>query len=210
MAVRRLQLVKPASAQEADVVSTLDDTALQRLACADDPRARTELYRRHHARVVRYACYLVRDRDLAEEVAQETFVRALDSLSRFRGEASFATWLDRIALNVSREVRRKRKGHRRMQEVLALRHELAETVSRLDQAHQDELRTRAMLAAIDTLPDSLREAFILRELLGFSPPEIAQRLGISKSNAAVRAHRARRVLAKTLRESGWLEKGGSP
>ena len=209
MGARRLKLVKDEPAPEADVLRSLEDAELQALARAQDPRAWTELYRRHYGRVVRYACYLVHDRDLAEEVAQETFVRALGALGRFRGDASFTTWIDSIALNVSREFRRKRSGRNRMQEVLALRAEFAETVARLESSHQDELRTRAVLAAVDTLPDHLREAFILHELMGLSRAELAERLDISLSNAAVRSHRARRAVAETLRKAGWVSEGAT-
>ena len=85
------------------------DSELVKRARAGDPNAWGRLYQNHFDRAYRYLLYLVGDGDVAEELTQETFARAMVSLKKFRGEASVQTWLNRIAVNVTREHWRSQK-----------------------------------------------------------------------------------------------------
>ena len=93
----------------AGVVADPDRTAVDD-AKAGDTGAFEALVLRYQARIVNYASAMVRDAGGAEDVAQETFVRAWRGLGRFRGESSFKTWLYRIATNVAR-IHLARRGH---------------------------------------------------------------------------------------------------
>ena len=83
-------------------VLEIDEATQVALARGGDVRARESLYRTHAADLMRRSRFLVRDPAEAEDLVQETFAAAFTSLWRFRGEASFATWLHRIALNLAR------------------------------------------------------------------------------------------------------------
>ena len=73
----------------------------------------------------------------------------------------------------------------------------------IEQTYEDEVRTKVLYRALDTLPVQLREAFVLRDLMGMPPAEAADNLGITKGNLAVRAHRARTQLSAELARRGW-------
>jgi RNA polymerase sigma-70 factor (ECF subfamily) len=167
-----------------------------------EAEAWARLYGAHAPHVYRYLGYLVGDPSVVEDLAQETFVRALAGIRAFKGRASVATWLDRIALNVARHYwRRTRTRERASQSVMQLAE--ARHVPSVADTHADRAGARALFALLDELEPVLREAFILRELLGLSASETAERLEISHSNVAVRLYRARRRLREELVRQGW-------
>lgn len=153
--------------------------------------------RRHNQRLFRLARAVVRDDREAEDVVQEAYVRAFTHLDQFAGRARFATWLSRIALHEA--LARVRRGRR----FAALPEE--ETLSDLqnprpgpeDRASNRELAA-ALAAAVDTLPESHRAVFVLREVEGLSTAETAEVLGLSEPNVKVRLHRARAALRADL------------
>jgi RNA polymerase sigma-70 factor (ECF subfamily) len=195
----KLRLV-PDRAVEVDPSSS--DAELLEAARAKHTRAWALIYGRHCQRVHRYLCYLVRDAGAAEDLTQETFARAVTAIHRFRGDASVGTWLDRIALNVAREHWRTQRASRALRDQLLELGPPATQISK-NAPQIERLQARVLYAVIDQLPESLREAFILRDLMGLDMTEIAASLGLTKSNAAVRAHRARKRVEKRLRELGW-------
>jgi len=102
----------PAQAAAGEARAADPDQALVGAAVAGDRAAFEALVRRHQTRIVNYAMALVKDPADAEDVAQETFIRAYRSLARFRGDSSFKTWLYTIATNAARTglERRGRRG----------------------------------------------------------------------------------------------------
>ncbi len=170
----------------------------------DEPGAWTHLYRRYYPHVLRDMAQRVGDGAMAEDLAQETFVRAMRGIAGYRGQASFATWLRRIALNVARRHWRCTSTRRRTAEGLAHAAEPSLTPSPED-AHTQATRARALLSALDELPPKLREAFVLRDLEGLAPCEAARRLAISPGHLAVRSHRARAKLHAELAARGWVD-----
>ena len=137
----------------------------------------------------------------AEDVAQDTYLRAFTYLGRFRGDAHVRTWLHRITVNCASNVTAKRGRVRRHEESasdVALSGPPADsTTDPAEQATADDLRTR-LLAAVEALPPKLRDVVVLRDVTGLPHEAIADRLGISETAAKVRLHRARLRLREQL------------
>ena len=170
-----------------------------------DVQAWSRLYQEHFDGVFRHIRFLTGDDDMAEDLTQETFAKAMTSIVAFRGQSSFSTWLGGIAINVVRAQwrfqRNTRTAHGRlehMQEVLG-RGEGAP-----DRLTLQKTRARVLYAILDGMPENLREVFVLRDLEGVSAREIAMQLGISEGNVAVRATRARARVRAELERLGWL------
>ncbi len=165
------------------------------------------MVKRFSPRIYRLALKLVGDPVEAEEVLQETFISACQHVQRFEGRSSLATWLYRIATNASlMRLRRRRPEVVSIDDPVEL--EGGEMTPRQlvgwgwdPEAHvlNEELR-QVMDAAIARLPETLRAAFVLRDIEGLSTAETAEALGISESAAKVRLHRARLQLREALSE----------
>lgn len=150
------------------------------------------LMRRHNRRLFRATRAIVRRDDEAEDVMQEAYVRAYEHLSEFRGEASFCTWLTRIAVHEAMaRVRRERR-------VGPLEQQLQESQDVLKSPHRtpeqlvnDGQLRGALEQAIDALPDDFRLVFVLRVVEQMSGAETAACLGIPEETVKTRLHRAR-------------------
>lgn len=190
----------PPSAEE------VTDAELVARARERDTFAWAELYTRHLDAVFARVYYLVGDAEVSRDLTQDTFARAVISLHRFRGDSGFRHWLYRIALNVVREQRRRCRSGQRLCEKLA---ELSpedhgDPTADPEAKHLDAVRTEILHAVLQELPDSQREAFVLRDIEGLSTREAAEQLGVSVTNLAVRAHRARHAIRFALVRLGWL------
>lgn len=170
----------------------------------DDPHAWARLYRLHYDEVFRYVLYLQGDSATAEDLVQETFVRAMRGIAGYRRQASFSTWLHCIAVNVVRRHWRRTSARRRTVESFA-RATGQRRAPSPEELHTDTVRARALLSALDQLAPKLREAFVLRDLMGMPSSEAAQLLGISPGHLAVRGHRARAKLRDVLSARGWAD-----
>lgn len=169
-------------------------------ALAGDRRAFAELTRRYRPRIFALALHLLGDRDDAEDVAQETFLRAFDRLAEFRGAAEFYTWIYRIAvnlaLNLSRQKRRRR--HAPMDDprvALAVQVDASGDPRRAAELRQVYTR---LLAALDALSPVLRSTVVLVALQGLSHDEAAAVLDCSPGTIAWRIHDARQRLHAAL------------
>lgn len=158
----------------------------------------SRLYQDNFERIYRHVRALTGDPHVSEELVQETFVQALLRISSFDGRSAFSTWLHGVAINVVRNHWRSQKStakaHARLEIVRAMEapgDEPGATVHR-------QQRVKALYAALETLPDPLRVAFVLRDLEGLSPEEAAARLEITPNNLAVRATRARQRIRKQM------------
>ena len=179
---------------------------LVREAAAGDEDAFRTLVDRHGRMVFHLAYRITREHAAAEDVAQETFMRAHRALHRFDGRASFATWLHRIATNASLDALR--KGHAR-QEVpydttLGELHPVPSAEpDPVRRARSSDVRA-ALERAIATLSPVERLAFVLRHFEGRSTAEIAERLGTHSSASRQAVFRAvsklRRALSPHLEE----------
>lgn len=161
-----------------------------RAAAAGDIAAFEQLVRSYQAPVWRFLGQLVGDNDLAEDLTQETFVRAYRRLGDFRFEAKFSTWLFRIARNIGIDALRQRGRQ-------------AALVSRLTPGApgaSPELHSE-VTAAVLTLSPKLREALLLVEVVGLSCAEAAVVLEIPAGTVKSRLFLARRQLV------GWFSAG---
>ncbi len=181
-------------------------TVLVGRARAGDMQAWSRLYQDNFDGLFRHLRYLTGDAQVAEELVQDTFVQALSCIARFDGRARFSTWLHGIGLNVVRHHWRAQRNTAKAHAKLTIVHEISMTgtgtAGTPDRAMAARQRVRALYDALDSLPEHLREAFILRELEGLGPTEAAEQLGITANNLAVRASRARTRIRKQLARLG--------
>lgn len=161
------------------------------------------LVQRHQHRLVHFARLMVSNPSDAEDVAQETLLRAYRSLGQFRGQSAFRTWLYQIATNVARTHLAKRRDRNEVQEPESSGqgHEpgpprevaSGENLERRVIAH-DQLRR-----ALADLPEDWREAVVLRDIEGLDYREIAAALGIPMGTVESRIFRGRQRLKAALK-----------
>lgn len=174
------------------------ETEYIRRAQKGDGEAVRELYRRYAPRVYAVVRRLAGDEQLAEDWAQEAWVRAIRALPNFRGDARFSTWLHRIAVNAVLGRMRKSK---REQDRLQVADEL--NAAHLETGDSGTLRD--LTEAVDRLPDGARHVFVLNAVYGYTHEEAADMLGIAAGTSKAQLHRARRLLAQQLKEQGFDE-----
>jgi len=161
------------------------------------------LMRRHNERVYRAARAIVRDDREAEDVMQQAYVNAYAHLRQFDGRASFATWLTRIAVHEAlARVRRFARFEVLDPDAPSAREIPMRSMSAPDPERQAMSREMAALieAAVDRLPDGMREVFVLREVQGLDTAETASSLGISDDAVKTRLSRAKAALRRDLFE----------
>ncbi len=176
----------------------MNEPRLIQRACQGDPAAERAIYDAHVDRVFRLAYRLTGDEALAEDLTQETFVRAFDRLGEFRGDSLLSTWLHtvatRVVLSGLRKVRRIR-GH----EATDL-----DMVPQPPAAPRRDAELRLLLdEAIEALPEDMRLVFLMHDVEGFKHREIAGGLGISAGTSKSRLHRARAWLRDYLARVGF-------
>jgi RNA polymerase sigma-70 factor (ECF subfamily) len=185
-----------------------------------DEQAFEDLVHRHYPAMLRIAMSQVRDRTVAEDVVQETWITFLRNLDRFEGRSSLRTWIMGILLNVARA---RRRQEARLQSFTTMLDRLPEgrrptvdrhrftadgtwrsgppTWSDLPEAALESRETLAVVqAAMEMLPTNLRQVIVLRDVAGWSPEETCNALKISGANQRVRLHRARAAVRQRLEE----------
>lgn len=167
------------------------ETEYIRRAQRGDGEAVRELYRRYAPRVYAVVRRLADDDQLAEDWAQEAWVRAIRALPKFRGESRFSTWLHRIAVNSALHGRRWRE--RRTGPEVALPPTLP-THSRVEQT---PLRL-SLERALQTLPDGMRQVLVLHDVEGYTHEEIASFLGVTAGTSKSQLFKARARMRKAL------------
>jgi len=185
-----------------------DDLALVQRARSGDAEGFRALVVRYQRKVYAVALGIVKDADLAWDVAQDVFVRVHRGLDGFKGESAFGTWLFRIATHVAIDsVRRERVTQRDDVDDVhegdledagegilstSLGNDPRETLLRHELAAKME-------AALATLPEKHRTILVLREIEGLSYEELAERLGIHKGTVMSRLFHARKKMQAALR-----------
>jgi len=163
---------------------------------AGDERAATELVERHASALARFAVSSGERNDV-DELVQDTFVRAFNSLDGFRGDSSFRTWLFTIQRRLLLDRRRSEKRRRDKDE---LQEDDASTeYDALDSVVADETQKR-LQAAVKRLSPTQREVFSLRIAEGMSYKEIADAVGTTEGAARVHYHNAMRAVKEFLDE----------
>lgn len=185
------------------------DAALVERVKLGDRRAFDMLVVKYQRRIERLIGRMVRDSDLVQDIAQETFIRAYRAIGQFRGESAFYTWLYRIAVNTAKKTLVELKRDPVVTEsALASRDEDDET-SRQGHELSDAETPDAVLAskeiasavnaAVQDLSEDLRQAILLREIEGLSYEEIAEVMQCPIGTVRSRIFRAREAIAARLR-----------
>ncbi len=174
------------------------DAQLLALMRRGEPAAFAALMRRNNRRLYRLARSIVRDEAEAEDVVQETYVRALSHLDEFRGEASLTTWLARIAANEALgRLRRRRPTVDLAQAENVVPLPGVGAINPESAAARREVR-RVIERAVDALPANFRTVFMLRAVEQMSIEETAALLEIPPETVKTRFHRANRLLRQAL------------
>lgn len=159
-----------------------------------DMNAFEQLYRTHVDRVYALCLRLVSDVTRAEELTQDSFVRAWQKLQTFRSESAFSSWLHRLTVNVVIEHRRS-EGRRSSRET-----ELPETPTLLTSESPRKAEDRIDLErAVASLPEGARLVFVLHDVEGYQHQEIAEVTGSAIGTSKAQLHRARKLLREALR-----------
>lgn len=185
------------------------DRELVDKARTGDSNAFGLLVRRHQKRIFRLAFHLVRSGAEAEDVTQETFVRAYQAIGRFDGRSEPFTWLYRIAVNLSLNTIRARKNTRDSTSSDDPRIEGLLRETRLTfggdpaAASQQRQLAAALCDGIDSLSDTLRTTLILVCIDGIAHEDASKILGCPEGTVAWRVHEARRKLREYLAGRGF-------
>jgi RNA polymerase sigma-70 factor (ECF subfamily) len=179
-----------------------DEEVVARVLAGETPLYEIVM-RRHNQRLYRAVRAIVRDEAEAEDIVQETYVRAYRSLHQFEARAQLSTWLTRIAVNEALGRLRKTARLQPLEEMVDdewVPQHLAVTDPKMSpesQAATSELRT-LLESTIDQLPVMYRQVFMLRAVEGLSTEETAESLGIEADNVKTRLHRARAMIRQAL------------
>jgi len=166
---------------------------LVRRAVGGEIEAFEELYRANAGRVYALCLRMTGDPAVAEELTQESFVRAWRKLSSFRGASAFSTWLHRVTVNIV-------LGHRRSGARRTARIAPSGEIPIEGPAAPSVVPAVAvdLERAIAALPNQARKVFVLHDVEGYRHREIAELVGIAVGTSKAQLHRARRILRKAL------------
>jgi RNA polymerase sigma-70 factor, ECF subfamily len=194
------------------VLTALNDSELLRRAKTGDLDAFETLATRYERQVYSLALRILRQEQDAEDVTQQSFLSALENLAGFREEASFSTWLMRIATHAALKILRKRKGLEMISlEAATEPQEGYDTIPHPEfiadwrqspEALVEQNETRRLIeGALAQVDEKYRVIFLLRDVEGLSVQETAETLGISEANVKVRLLRARMQLRELLTQA---------
>lgn len=186
------------------------DAALVERVQRGDQKAFEMLVVKYQRRIERLIARMVRDVDLVEDIAQETFIRAYRALPSFRGESAFYTWLYRIAVNTAKKAMIGLKRDPLLTEAaMGSSGDDDDETSRVENELTDGETPESVLAsrqiaetvnaAIESLSEDLRQAITLREIEGLSYEEIAELMNCPIGTVRSRIFRAREAIATRLR-----------
>jgi RNA polymerase sigma-70 factor (ECF subfamily) len=178
----------------------VNDRELVQKCQAGDMSAFEELVSRYHQKVFTVILGLLRSREDALEVAQETFFRAYRKIHSFQGDSSFYTWIYRIAVNLAIDAQRRQKRNpldfrESMDGVLEAQNEVAKDP--FADVHDKQLRENLIKAINDLTPEH-KAVIVLRTIEGLSYKDIGAILGCSEGTVMSRLHYARKKLQEKL------------
>ena len=184
------------------------DALLVERTVAGDQKAFELLVIKYQRRIQRLIGRMVRDVDLVEDIAQETFIRAYRALAQFRGEAQFYTWLYRIAINTAKKALMDLKRNPTVSEN-AYKSDDDDETSPVENELTSSETPEAVLAskeiaeiintAMEALPEELRQAITLREIEGLSYEEISDAMNCPIGTVRSRIFRAREAISAKVK-----------
>lgn len=190
--------------QSIEIKAIDSDAPLVERAVAGDKKAFELLVIKYQRRIQRLIGRMVRDVDLVEDIAQETFIRAYRALAQFRGDAQFYTWLYRIAVNTAKKSLMDLKRNPTVSEN-SFKSDDDDETSPLENELTSSETPDAVLAskeiaqiintALEALPEELRQAITLREIEGLSYEEISEAMNCPIGTVRSRIFRAREAIS---------------
>ena len=184
------------------------DAMLVERTVAGDQKAFELLVIKYERRIQRLIGRMVRDVDLVEDIAQETFIRAYRALAQFRGEAQFYTWLYRIAVNTAKKALMDLKRNPTVSEN-SFKSDDDDETSPLENELTSSETPETLLAgkeiaqmvntAMEALPEELRQAITLREIEGLSYEEISEVMNCPIGTVRSRIFRAREAISARIK-----------
>lgn len=182
-----------------------DETTLVTQARGGDDRAFAQLVKRYESKIFRLAQHITQNREDAEDVLQETFLKAYEHLDQFQGNSKFYTWIVRIAVNQALMKLRRRRSDKSvsLDETIdtgedTVTREIAAWDEDPEQKFSREELSEILSSAIDSLAPTYRSVFLLRDVDDLSTEETAEALGISVPAVKSRLLRARLQLREKL------------
>ncbi len=182
-----------------------DELALVQAAKAGDVAAYEQLVKRYDRNVFRIAQHITQNREDAEDVVQDAFLKAYENLEQFQGNSKFYTWLVRIAVNESLMKLRRRRTDKTVsldQEIEteedSMPREVADWAPNPEQLYKQGELKDILSRTINGLPASFRTVFVLRDVEGLSTEETAEALNLSVPAVKSRLLRARLQLRERL------------
>jgi RNA polymerase sigma-70 factor (ECF subfamily) len=202
-------MTSPDAKESATGVPDNSDMLLVERAVAGDQKAFELLVIKYQRRVQRLIGRMVRDVDLVDDIAQETFIKAYRALHQFRGDAQFYTWLYRIAVNTAKKFLLELKrdptvtqsalqSNEDDDETFHPGHESTTSVTPESELAAKEI-AREVNAAVDALPDDLKQALTLREMDGMSYEDIAVIMNCPMGTVRSRIFRAREAVSARIK-----------
>ena len=171
-----------------------------------DKGAFDEIVRRYSSKMVNLAYQITGDRELAEDIGQETFLRAYRSAARYRQISKFSTWLYTIAINLCRNELRRRKfkvysleGMAERDEGDKLRIDIADEKAKPDRDMERKEIGILVRQAVDKLPEKFREPLVLRDIQELAYEEISEILGLPEGTVKSRINRGRLRVKEILK-----------
>ena len=166
-----------------------------------DKKAYEVLVLQYQDRLVYSVYKFLKDYELAQDIAQEAFVKAFKNIEKFRGDSSFYTWIYRIAINTAKNFLSSKARNSEVYDDEIMELKLSESAVTTENPENileaEELRTK-MMEAIQSLPDDIRTTLSLREFDGLSYEEIAKVQNCPIGTVRSRIHKGREILDKTF------------
>ena len=193
------------SAMSSSPIEIDDEGAIVAQARLGNATAFNELLRRYERKIFRLALHITQNREDAEDVLQESFLKAYEHLDKFQGQSKFYTWIVRIAVNQALMKLRKRKSDRSvsLDETIDtgednIGREIAAWDENPEEKYSRDELNRILTSAIDGLAPIYRAVFVLRDIDGLSTEEAAEALDLSVPAVKSRLLRARLQLREKL------------
>ncbi len=203
------------SKQKARDAAATDELALVQAAKRGDVAAFEQLVKRYDRNIFRIAQHITQNREDAEDVVQDAFLKAYENLEQFQGNSKFYTWLLWIAVNESLMKLRRRRSNRTVSldediqtEEDTMPREVADWSPNPEQLYKQGELKDILRKTVQGLPASFRTVFVLRDVEGLSTEETAEALDLSIPAVKSRLLRARLQLRKRLNKYFRKPKGG--
>jgi len=178
----------------------MEEKQLARLAQQGSPAAFEELVTKYQSKVFRMALSFTRNREAADDLAQEVFLKAYLALPRFHGRSEFGTWLYRISINHIKDFLRK-KGRAKevaLDDVSEISFSDKEQTAKAERERDTEARRALVQRTVQGLPEKYRVILTLRDIQGLAYEDISRVLRLSPGTVDSRLFRARRMLRGKL------------